>query len=96
MFNISELFQSGCLRAYDVYFRVTVSHVANDGAVLHLVHVISCHNVLISGSSYHYVNVSDNFVKFHHPEAVHAGKISRSHISVVLKLVMYVSFEVLT
>lgn len=49
-----------------------MSHVADDTAIFHLVHVIPGNDVLITGGGDDNVHVSDQFVQFHNSETVHA------------------------
>ena len=45
------------LERHDVDLGVGVAHVAHDGAVLQLVHVLAAHDALVAGGSHHYVHV---------------------------------------
>ena len=59
---------------HDVYLSVRVSHVADDAAVLHLVHVFSGDDILVAGGGDNNVHLADHFTKLHRPHTVHAAR----------------------
>ena len=58
---------------HHVDLRVGVAHVADDGARLHLVHVLARHHVLVAGGRDEQVDVADDLAEFEDAESVHAG-----------------------
>ena len=55
-----------------------MSHVTEERAVLHAVHVLARHHVLVAGGGDDDVDVPDDLVQLHHPQAVHAAGGRRS------------------
>ena len=53
------------LECHDINFRVGVSHVANDGTVLQLVHVLAGHDRLVPRRRDDDVNLLHNVRQFH-------------------------------
>ena len=48
-------------QAENVNLSVAVAHVADNAAILHLVHVVAGHHVLVPSCCDHYINTLDNF-----------------------------------
>ena len=63
----------GRLEAEHVDLGVAVAHVTDYTTVLHLVHVVSGHDVLVSGGGDHDVHLLHHLRQLHNLEAVHAG-----------------------
>ncbi len=61
------------LERHDVDLGVGVSHVADDAAVLHLVHVLAGDDALVAGGRDDDVHVLDDVLELDHLIAVHAG-----------------------
>jgi hypothetical protein len=60
---------------YDINFGVGVSHVAYNTAILHLIHVVSCDNILVSCCCDDNVYIAYHLIQFHNTETVHANNI---------------------
>lgn len=57
-----------------------MTHVAHDASVLHLVHVFARDHIFIARRCNNNVYISNDFIEFHHSEAVHA--VMRQHICI--------------
>jgi hypothetical protein len=57
---------------YNINLRVGVAHVAYNTPILHLIHVLSCNNILIASCCDDYVYVTYHLIQFHNSKTIHA------------------------
>lgn len=62
------------LTTYNINLSVGVSHVANDAATFHFIHVLPGHYIFVPSGCHDYINITDHFIQFYDSETIHTAK----------------------
>jgi len=72
-FDVDSLYVGPLSESVEVDFVIEVSNVSHDGVMLHLSHVLSHDDILVSSAGDEHISLLDDRLKSHDSKAFHAG-----------------------